>query len=452
MSLGAAIYRLVDSTYFFSKGFPVTRNLRFLTKNQWCSQENITSFQNCALQRLIAYAYEFVPYYRRIMDSLALQPTDIRTISDIAKLPTLSKEDITNNWQDLISKQSADFNTSVRKTGGSTGRPIQVLNHYRNGAWELAAFRRGLGFGGYKYGERIIELFGGTLGSAPQGRLKKWKRRFSGVVFLPAFEIGQETLRHYVQTIKRSRAKYLRGYASATYLLAKLAQENNLDIYFNAVFPTAEMLYDFQRDTIERAFRCQVFNQYGCGECNSIGFECPSHSGLHVSDEHVLLEVLKDSVPAPAGQMGAATITTLQNYAMPLIRYQNGDILSITKEPCPCGRGLSRIIEIHGRANDLLRAQDGRLISGAFIPHLFRETEGIKQVQVIQQQADRIILKVVKGKKFSSEELQAKTQVIRKYMGDVHINVEYVSAITASPQGKLRFVISSFGETLLNTK
>ena len=94
--------------------------------------------------------------------------------------------------------------------------------------------------------------------------------------------------------------------------------------------------------TIGKSFQCGVFNQYGCAECNSIAFECTSHNGLHVSDEHVFLEALDGKERVLDGEMGALTLTTFYRYMMPLIRYQNGDIISKDNSSCSCGRGLSK--------------------------------------------------------------------------------------------------------------
>jgi len=449
MDMRAFFYRAVSGIYFSLKGSRYLQISRCLERSQWWTSEQIHQFQNEELHKLIEYVYEYVPYYRKIMQERKLKPEDIKTTEDITKFPVLSKDLLRKYLNQLISTQNNSIKKYIRRTGGSTGEPLQIMNDYTNSVWENVAFYRGFNFAGYQRGDKIISLFGGTLGLAPEGKIDKLKTKFSGTVFLPAFEISQQNINKYVNEIKKSKAKFLRGYTSAIYLLAKLMDKSNITIPLIAVFPTAETLQDFQREQIEKTFQCKVFDQYGCGECNSIAFECASHSGLHISDENVFLEVLKNKERVPNGEMGALTLTTLHNYAMPLIRYQNGDIVSLDKRPCLCGRGLSRISRIYGRANDVLLSQNGELISGAFIPHLFRNTEGIEQVQLIQEEKDEIILKVVKGPKFSEKELTERIEILHKYLGDVKINVEYVSFIPTTPQGKLKSVISKFGNSLL---
>lgn len=96
----------------------------------------------------------------------------------------------------------------------------------------------------------------------------------------------------------------------------------------------------------------------------------------------------------------------------------------------------------------MLRAKDGRLISGGFIPHLFRVTKGIQQVQVIQETEDLLLVKVVKGPQFTEREMEAMMETIRRYLGEVTVEMEYVDYIPTTEMGKLRFVISKVIERL----
>jgi phenylacetate-CoA ligase len=375
------------------------------------------------------------------MKARGLTPNDIRTTDDLEKLPMLDKQTLRDNWKSLVSDEVDPDRVPVRRTGGTTGEPLGIPRDPQNDAYENGAFLRGLGFGKYQQGETLVKLFGGTLGLAPEsfcGHVKTW---FSGELFLPAFELSQQNVARYIEAIQRSNAGYLRGYASAVYLLSRLVAEAGLKLRLQAVFPTAETLYDHQREAIEKNLG-EVFEYYGCGEVNSVAFECEAHEGLHVSEEHVVFELLREGETTQEGTMGAVTLTTLQNYNMPLIRYQNGDVAIRASHPCPCGRGLGRLARILGRTNDLLRAQDGRLISGAFIPHLFRTTQGIQEVQVIQEREDLLLVKVVKGLEFTAREMELMLEIIQRYLGEVTIRVEYVDCIPTTAMGKLRFVIS----------
>jgi len=443
----ARLYRELDTLRWRLRNPYLLQVRRLLAESQWWPLERIKAFQDESLRALIEYAYKHVPYYRVIMTARGLTPKDIKTIDDLVKFPILDKKAFREHWKELMSDEADPDRVPVRRTGGTTGEPLRIARDPKNSVFENAAFLRGLSFGGYRQGERVVKLFGGTLGLAPENLLGKLKARFAGEVFLPAFELSSENVKKYVEIIQRSKARFLRGYASAVYLLAKLMTECGLRLRLQAVFPTAETLYDYQRELITERLG-EVFEYYGCGELNSIAFECEEHQGMHISEEHVYLEVLREGKPVAEGEMGAVTLTTLQNYTMPLIRYQNGDVAVLASQPCSCGRNLRRIAKILGRINDLLRAKDGRLISGAFIPHLFRVTKGIQQVQVIQETADLLVVRIVKGPQFTERELELVLETIRRYLGEINIEIEYVDHMPATAMGKLRFVISKVVDRL----
>jgi len=442
MSIRALMYRFVLGIYLKMKGVEYDSALKTLRETQWWNSDRLKKLQNERLRQMLDYAYACVPYYRERMNECGVKPNDIHSIEDLHKLPVLTKDDVRMHGRDLIATEYHRNRSTIRKTGGTTGEPLQILIDYRNSAWESAAFVRGLSFGGFRNGEKIIQLFGGSLGMLPPNRLGKMKSRFAGNVFLPAFEIAEDRLETYINVIQNSNAEFLYGYASAIYLLAWLLKKARRLLKLKAIFTTAETLYDDQRHLIEDAFHCEVFNVYGCGELNSIAFECEAHNGLHITEENVAIEAIPLGGLASEKKMGALTLTTLNNYIMPLIRYQNGDIVSTSRESCRCGRGLSKIENIYGRANDLLVAIDGRLISGAFIPHLFRTTDGIKEIQVVQETESLLVINVVKNERFSKKELDARISIIKKYLGNITVDVNHVDFIPRTPTGKLKSVVS----------
>jgi len=452
MGVRAGLYRGLDVVRWQFRDSHVLEARRFAAENQWRSPEQIRDHQDKTLHRLIEHVYKHVPYYRNVMQTRGLTPEDIRTTDDLTKLPVLDKQIFRQRWKEFISDEANPDMVRVRRTGGTTGQPLRIARDPMNAACENAAFYRGLGFSGYRRGEKIVKLFGGSLGLAPESRLTRFKARLSGELFLPAFEVSRENVAEYVRTIQQGRAEFVRGFASAVYLLARWMMEAGLQLRLNAVFSTAEMLYEPQSELITDRLG-EVFEYYGCGEVNSIAFECGMHNGLHVSDEHVFLEALRDGERVLDGEMGAVTLTTLQNYTMPLIRYQNGDVVACTSKACSCGRGLSRILKLLGRTNDLLLARDGRLISGVFMPaFLVRvDMQGVQQVQLIQETQDAIRLKVVRTTAYSIDSLRPLLEVIIRHLGDVKIKVEYVDSIPTAPSGKCRYVISKVGGNLQET-
>ena len=113
------------------------------------------------------------------------------------------------------------------------------------------------------------------------------------------------------------------------------------------------VLHDWERRTIEEVFQCPVTNRYGCEEVSLIACECQRHDGLHVNADGIYLEVLRpDGTPCPPGEPGMIVVTDLVNRAMPIIRYQVGDMGVLSDRQCPCGRGLPLLEKIEGRMAD----------------------------------------------------------------------------------------------------
>jgi len=139
-------------------------------------------------------------------------------------------------------------------------------------------------------------------------------------------------------------------------------------------------------------------------------------------------------------------ITDLENYAMPFIRYEIGDLGQVSTERCSCGRMLPLIKEISGRIRDVIVTKDGKYLTGAFISTLFYDnkgmTKGIQQYQFIQKTKDHAILKIVKGEDYSEKELAVIIKKINEQCGDMKIDIEFVDVILPTVSGKYRPILS----------
>src|SRR6201999_3728609 len=132
------------------------------------------------------------------------------------------------------------------------------------------------------------------------------------------------------------------------------------------------------------AFQAPVFNTYGGREFMLMASECPTHQGLHISADNLILETVDESGRPVTDRVGRVLITDLHNLRMPFIRYANGDFATIDSRPCPCGRGLPLLAHIEGREADVIRLADGRSLTGLYFVHFFKDFPGIRYYQVIQ--------------------------------------------------------------------
>lgn len=134
---------------------------------------------------------------------------------------------------------------------------------------------------------------------------------------------------------------------------------------------------------LKKAFGCDIFNRYGARECGDMACSCKKNEGLHININNCYIEILRDDgTPCEENEIGNITVTTSNNYAMPLIRYNIGDMASYINRKCSCGRNWSMLNAVNGRIVDVFKLPDGNRIDGEYFTHLFYELNDVKQFQV----------------------------------------------------------------------
>jgi phenylacetate-CoA ligase len=392
------------------------------------------------------HCYNHVPYYRDLMKARDLRPGDFQSASDLAKLPYLTRDIIRDQGVRLRADNYPDRICQFRRSGGTTGEPIRAAVDVRARAFEVGAFLRGFEWMKYQLGRPTVSLFGGSLGfdSNPslKVRLREW---LLNTRFLPAFELTRDNVQHYVAAIRQAKGGVLVGYASAALNLAECMATLGLrGSSLASVICTAEHMPDAWRRRISEVLEAPAFCYYGCGEVNSLAFECCGDEGYIVAQEHVILEIGGDDPTNFQDQgHGEVCITTLFNYAMPLIRYLNGDIFEL-KYP-RYGRAHLRIATLEGRVMDQLLRTDGQRISSVLPTHLvFRSGVPIWKYQVVQTELDKIIFHYMlrDGESLSCEMQHTLAGVLRKYLGD-ELQVQFIEGgFETSRSRKHRFVIN----------
>jgi phenylacetate-CoA ligase len=221
------------------------------------------------------------------------------------------------------------------------------------------------------------------------------------------------------------------------YLLAcALKKSGALGVRPDGIISTAMVLHEWQRAVIEAVFACKVTNRYGCEEVSLIASECEEHSGLHVCADNIYHEV-------QAG--GTLLVTDLCNRAMPLVRYQVGDVVVPSARVCRCGRGLPLIERVEGRDADYVLTPAGHLISGISLTENFAVlVPGAAQVQIVQESVTRLRIRLVADDRFGPASRAKIADLVAATFGEgVRHEVELVGAIPQEPSGKYRFCISN---------
>jgi phenylacetate-CoA ligase len=433
--------KIVYPVYHFKNdpafGYKIIDILNQIDKSQWLSRDELIAYQSKKLKKLISHAYNNVPFYRKSMDKIGISIEDIKGVEDINCLPILTKNQIRENYRELLSTDLDGKKLIETSTGGSTGEPVRFVRDLNTLAWTDAAKIRAMSWAKYKISDTVIDYM--TDGKATL--LGSIRGRMINTYYFPAFA-KEDEIAAKMKVVGRLKPFCLIGYSSNLYRIASICDKHKInDIEFKAIFSTGEMLYDYQRVFLGKTFNCKVFDYYGCNEVGTISYECEYHN-KHITDERFIIEATDSKGTPGIETMGETTITDLDNYAMPFIRYKNGDVINITHNCCECGRRLKVIKSVDGRSQDFLRTLDGNYLPAIYFPNRFYNLKGIKQYQIIQTDIHNITLKIVKNQYFSIHELEEMTREIKVKLGDINVNLEEHHEIPLTREGKKRLVIS----------
>jgi len=227
-------------------------------------------------------------------------------------------------------------------------------------------------------------------------------------------------------------------------VLARLLLNRGETLPVRVAITSSETLYPFQREAIEAAFCCRVFDYYAAAERVIFSVECDHHAGHHLCEEYGITEVLgDDGQPVAPGTEGVIIGTSLHNFGMPLIRYQTTDRAAMKTTACSCGRRLQLMEDVTTKAEDLLRLRDGRLISPSVLTHPFKPLDSIEGSQLVQTDLDRLLVRILPGGEFGEHHRQHLVRELKARLGDdMRIDFELVEELPRTSRGKFKWVVS----------
>ena len=425
--------------------FPgIHRKLRELREEGRLSPHGWKELLDRRLRRLLTFAGEHVPYYKKVFNQVGFNP-EFSDLRDLYHVPILTKELVREYAKELVADTVNQSRMFENATGGSTGVPLRFYQD--PGYWTVnrAIDTYVKEWWGIRPYDRTASVWGADREFSDfslKERLYLWRFRSRSV---NAFRMNDESLLNFSKMLGCWRPPYLTGYSSALEALATCVKEHGIkNLKFRAIRSAAEMLWPHQRRLIEETFNSPVYNFYGSREANNLAAECPEERRLHLISTWRYIEIIDDEGKVvPEGETGYITVTDLSNYAMPFIRYQNEDVGILDSRPCPCGRPSPVLKELLGRSTDLIRTPRGDIIHGEFFTHLFYGRDDIRQFQVHQKALDHLIVRYVPNENPPAKDMKKIIGEIRARIGDgVAIDLEMCSEIPIPPGGKYRFTIS----------
>ncbi len=417
---------------------------REMESSQWWDEKRLKELQLSKLCQLLKHIQTHVPYYRKLFEEIGFKAEDMRSITDLARIPFLDKSIIRANTEALKSEIALDL--ASFNTGGSSGEPLIFYIGKKRVSHDVAAKWRATRWWGVDIGDPEIVVWGSPIELDVQDNIRILRDRLFRTKLLPAFEMSEQKLDGFLEEICTMRPKMLFGYPSALSHIARHADAKgkdmgNLDI--RVAFVTSEQLYDEQRSQINRTFDCPIANGYGGRDAGFIAHECPK-GGMHITAEDIIVEIVDSQGKSlPCGMAGEIVITHLATKDFPFIRYRTGDIGVLDTKVCSCGRGLPLLQEIQGRSTDFLVAQDGTIMHGLALIYILRNLPQVRAFKIIQESLDLTRVSVVSEGGLSTQIVENIESGFKARLGqEVKISIEEVTEIPTEKSGKFRYVMS----------
>ncbi|GGG47904.1 hypothetical protein GCM10011403_01190 [Pseudohongiella nitratireducens] len=379
------------------------------------SPNNIRQVQEKQLAALFRHAHQYSQFWQNRLNSIDYQLIKDDPFKVLSALPVLSRNNLQQHFDSLKArwKSLEEKQIITAKSSGSTGEPVRVekeVNRYMcyytatsllEHEWQQRNPRK------------TIAILG--IGMTPAKR-DSWGKVYEMLGMFGRSEIRAAesgTLDDHLDWLAALKPAYLKCSPVLAMELARRAIEQKRTITFDQVISHWERIAPAHQYWVKCAFAAPIINRYSCEELGWLAISCPQQH-LHVCSPTVLLEIVdNNNQPCPPGQTGRVLVTALQSFAMPLIRYELGD-LAEWGEPCSCGRPMPVLKKIWGRERHLIKRPDGKQIPMPFLGDEIGQLKSIRAFRFRQYAKKDIVLELEVTQKLTTSDIQQLTRIVNK--------------------------------------
>lgn len=374
--------------------------------NYYRPRAELLEIQRRKLRSTVRYAFDNVPLYHRWFRDRGMVPDDVNGLSDLARLPILTRDEIRKSFPGDITVRGAPVGMTLTTSGTTSSGPLRVQRGVRYSDVLLALQIRKMWVGGVRpwWKTPLFQVQGPDI---PFNRytpaVVMWRLMFR------SFALHVVTLRPKRIDLRagRVRTAALEFYAyrpqvvqmPPTFLrrVGYMLRDEGKSLDMKLVFAGNEPLTRACRRELMDLYRCDVLDIYGATELGILGYECRAHRGIHLNSDYFAFELTRGDGPASEGESSDVVVTTLENEAMPILRYRLEDMVVVGgDEKCDCGSSLPRLARVEGRRKSRLVAADGALIPASYVTESLEGRYGIRDYQVVQRKGDAILLRLRK--------------------------------------------------------
>lgn len=373
-----------------------------------------------------------------------VNPRGSDPFSELAKLPVLTKDDVRTNWRRMRSTHLPESSLILDTSSGSTGMPITVFHSRGYRELHAAMMVRVRHWMGLRLGEPILTIRADSGHMTFKKKLlRAVRKRVERETLIDAFQLRPDRLEATLRNICDNRPAAVFGYVTAVATIARLSKQHQIAWpSVRVVATSSEPLREAERALLSEAFGARVFDRYGSREVLSISMQC-DRGGHHIfSDCNVVeFEPIEGS-----DDLHHVVVTPLDNDAMPMFRYRNGDTASAVSGVCACGRASPLMSACEGRVCNNFVTRDGRLVHGVYFAFFFNYCELFRSFQFHQTSHERIELLVVPEGQFGADHEafldRCRRRIRDDYDGAFQVHTRVVDEIPRTPAGKHLYTIS----------
>ncbi|MDA3855132.1 MAG: hypothetical protein PF569_02650 [Candidatus Woesearchaeota archaeon] len=420
----------------------IYQNITEIKRISKLTQEEINEYQEEKLKKLLIHSYLNVPYYTKVLSKVKVVDRNLNVnLDNFSKIPILTKKILRDEFENLKSRNLEKMNWGYNTSGGSSGEPARFIQDENYKTWNIANKIYYKTVAGASIGGTELRLWGSET-DILEGREDPkivLRNKLYNRTELNMFKMRTDKFSEYLELWNKLEPEWVEGYVHVMIEFAKYALENDFEVYPpKGILCTAGTLDDEMKNTIEKAFRSKVYNRYGSREVGDMACSDNTSKGLRISAWNQKVEVL-DKDLNQTKDLGNVYITNLNNYAMPLIRYDIGDVAQI-------GNNSGYLKEINGRITSIFKTRDGGFFDGCYFRTILSYKDWIKQFQIVQKDYEDIeYIFVPRDKNFiiSNKEKNELIENVQKLLGiNCKVTFKFVEEINGLKSGKYLYTKS----------
>lgn len=402
---------------------------RFLETSQDYTLNQLENFQLVKLKELVAFAYQHSEYYRKVFDQMQISASEINTLSDLQKLPIITKQQLIQHNHDIESTFRFK-KTFQAKTSGTSGESLVFKRNEYGDSFNRAVINHNYTVFGVNPWDRNGYFWGFNTSF-----FYRLKTRFFDALQnrFRVFSYSNFELQQFIK--KLNRATYIHGYSSSIYEIAKAINNGTSEKprKIKMVKGTSEKIFDYYQPEIKKAFGITMISEYGAAETGIIAFECP-RGNMHINMEGVIVEEKDNEI----------LVTNLHMHSFPIIRYKLGDYIKLAQRDtiCECGKKHLIIDDVLGRIGETVYGIKS-IYPSLYFYYIFKNLSENHQLnleyQVIQRKKGLLIFNISSILADTEEKMLAK-EIKNYFKDDMKYSIQFNLKFKATKGKKKSFI------------